>query len=43
MSKGTVGRTVQFSVDAGDAGEGNLGKNFICKENNPFIQNFLFT
>lgn len=34
VSKGTVGRTVQFTVDAGDAGEGNLEITISAKGHN---------
>lgn len=37
VSKGTVGRTVQFTVDAGDAGEGNLGKNYFIQKIMTFL------
>lgn len=34
VSKGTVGRNVQFTVDAGDAGEGNLEITISAKGHN---------
>lgn len=34
VTKGTVGRNVQFSVDAGDAGEGNLEITISAKGHN---------
>lgn len=34
VGKGTVGRNVQFTVDAGDAGEGNLEITISAKGHN---------
>lgn len=34
VSKGVVGRNVQFTVDAGDAGEGNLEITISAKGHN---------